>query len=105
MTEERRTRLGWASLAFGLVAAVAYVAQRLLEIRSGTPVDPLLVIRESHTAYYWRCATASWWGGVAFAVVARAAARGADGFVLPRSAPWWAGALGITLLLCSWWWP
>ncbi|MCU0671989.1 MAG: hypothetical protein MUE69_04255 [Myxococcota bacterium] len=102
MSEGRRARFGWASLAFGLVAAIAYVAQRLLEIRSATPVDPLLVIREAHTAYYWRCATAIWWGGVAFAVVARGSA---DGFGLPRFAAWWFGALGITLLLSTWWWP
>lgn len=102
MSETRRARLGWASLAFGLVAAIAYVVQRLIEIRSGTPVDPLLVIREAHTAYYWRCATAFWWGGVAFAAVARGpSVRRA----LPRTAPWIVGALGVVLLLSTWWWP
>jgi hypothetical protein len=102
VAEARRARLGWASLAFGLASAVAYVVQRLIELRSAAPVDPLLVIREAHTAYYWRCATAFWWGGVAFALIA----RGSDAsFELPRSAPWLVGAVGIALLVATWWWP
>lgn len=102
MNDATRARLGWASLAFGLASAIAYVVQRLIELRSATPIDPLLVIREAHTAYYWRAATAVWWGGVAFALVARGASAS---IALPRAAPWLVGALALALVFSTWWWP
>ena len=58
-----------AALAFALTAAAAYVAQRLLDYARGDLADPTNVLAEAHTAFYWRCAAAAWWGGLG-AVVA-----------------------------------
>lgn len=99
-----RTRLARAFLAFGLAAPLAYVGQRLAERTAGVPVDPLLVLREAHTAYYWRCATALWWGGVVFAAVFAWRARTRDGS-LPRWVSFGALALGAALVLATWRWP
>lgn len=59
-----------AALAFAVSAPGAYVAQRLYEVWwVGAPSsNPALVIRAAHTAFYWRAATATWWGGLIAAI-------------------------------------
>lgn len=62
-TELARRRAALA-IAWGCVAAAsAYVLQRLYDWSLTGPIDPLLVLRESHVAFYWRSAVATWWGG------------------------------------------
>lgn len=62
--ERARRRAAAALACAGLGAALAYVVQRLYDYAISGPVDPLLVLRESHVAYYWRTMVATWWGGV-----------------------------------------
>ncbi|MBX3251219.1 MAG: hypothetical protein KF901_28840 [Myxococcales bacterium] len=108
MSDALRSRLGRAALAFGFVAAFAYVGQRLYERAAGGAVDPLMVVREAHTSYYWRCANAAWWGGVGLVLVLYGvhAARHAP----LTTAAWRWSALGLFaftsfLALASWRWP
>ncbi len=69
--DRKRVALALASLVFGFAAPVAYTAQRLFERARSTPTDPLLVVFDLHTAFYWRASTAAWWG-VVLAIVAYA---------------------------------
>lgn len=75
---ERRHAAAVASATFALVAPVAYVAQRLFEYARSPQVDPLLILRETHTAFYWRATTATWLAGIA-AIVAYTLVRRASG--------------------------
>jgi hypothetical protein len=61
--ERARRRAAVACASAGLIAATAYVVQRLYDHAVLGTIDPLLVLRESHTAYYWRAFVATWWGG------------------------------------------
>lgn len=72
---DRRAALALTAAAFGGLAPVAYVAQRLYERARGGPIDPTLVLRESHTAFYWRACTAAWWAGIAAIAIYAWAAR------------------------------
>lgn len=102
-SDARRTALALAAAAFALAAPAAYVAQRLYEIdATDGPINPLLVLRDKHTAFYWRAATATWWGGVAAIVTYALARRGAR----PARALRWAALplIGLVILL-SWWFP
>lgn len=98
MRAEHRAALALAAASFAIAAPIAYVAQRLIEVgRSSTPFDPTLVLSDAHTAFYWRAATATWWGGLvamlAYALAARA--RSHD-----RAARWLGlAAIPLTLLL------
>lgn len=105
MTDDRRIRASVSALAFGAVAAVAYLVQRLLDYARGAVVDPVDVLVETHTAFYWRCAAAAWWGGLA-AVVAWVLSRRAKDPV--AHARWLAVAtlpLGILYVLLAWSFP
>lgn len=64
-----------AAAAFGVVAPIAYLGQRLYERARSGPIDPLLVLRDAHTAFYWRACTALWWAGLATLFVYAWAAR------------------------------
>ncbi|MCB9603839.1 MAG: hypothetical protein H6721_16255 [Sandaracinus sp.] len=98
-----RARLARACLAFGFAAPLAYVLQRLLERATGVPVDPLAVVREVHTAYYWRCFTAVFWGGVAaFVVYGWPAADGTAGI---RRLVFAGGVWALFVAVASWGWP
>lgn len=105
MTRERRVALSLAAAVLGITAPVAYVAQRLYEIARSGPVDPLSILRDSHTAFYWRAAVATWWAGL-FAVMAYGIARsdGARRFVT-QALTWAAVPLVIVLAFLSWWFP
>ena len=61
----RRIAIALAALVFAVAAPAAYGAQRIFErVRSGA-TDPLLVVFDLHTSFYWRASTAAWWGVVA----------------------------------------
>lgn len=63
--DTRRIAFALAALVFAVAAPAAYAAQRVFErVRSGS-TDPLLVVFDLHTAFYWRASTATWWGVVA----------------------------------------
>lgn len=63
--DTRRVAFALAALVFAIAAPAAYAAQRIFErVRSGS-ADPLLVVFDLHTAFYWRASTATWWGVVA----------------------------------------
>ena len=97
----RRTALGAAALAFAFAAPLAYVAQRLYERSVSGPVNPLLVLREAHTSFYWRCATAAWWGGLV-AVAVFAAQRRQLRLTSPRRGWVWALAFALALGWVTW---
>jgi hypothetical protein len=105
---ERRTAWALAALVFAGAAPLAYVVQRVAEKLSGYGQDPLLLVFELRTAFYWRAAIATWWGGlaavVAFALLSRPAAAHRHAAV--------AGVLAVLLPLllaagavASWVWP
>jgi hypothetical protein len=73
--DARRIALALAALTFGAASALAYAAQRVFERLRGGAGDPLLVVFDLHTAFYWRAATAAWWGGVAAILVFAVASR------------------------------
>lgn len=58
------SRVAIAALGFALVATMAYAVQRALEVALGLPVGPLAFVRQNHIAFFWRCAIATWWGGL-----------------------------------------
>jgi len=63
--DSRRERGAFAALAFAVVAPVAYVSIRVAErIRDGAPTLEGAV-QAQQVAFYWRCATACFWGGLA----------------------------------------
>ena len=103
---DRRTALSLAGAAFALAAPAAYVSERLFEVaRSAGPVDPLMVVRDAHAAFYWRAATATWWAGliaiVVFAWVRRRGGEDRLGSILT-----WIGApLVLAVALLAWWFP
>lgn len=90
-----RERVAHAALAFAMVSPVAYMAQRMVERWVFGDVDPTLVIRQVHTAFYWRCATSAWWGTVAALLVLH-------GLRTPR--PTWVGSAmwGVVLVVAAW---
>lgn len=94
-SDATRRRLAVTAVAFGLAAPAAYVLQRLYERATGGVADPLLVVRETHTAFYYRAAAAVWWGSVVALVVWAAMARG------PRPESWArrGGALLVPFVL------
>lgn len=84
-----------AALAFAVVAPVAYLVQRVVE-RAITGIDdPLLVLRQVHTAFYWRCATAAWWGAIAAILVLRGARA-------PRLGWSWSAVWVVAMILVAW---
>lgn len=74
-SDARRAPVALAAGAFAIAAPVAYVIQRLYERSVSGPVDPLLVLREAHTAFYWRALTASWWAALVAMIVFAVARR------------------------------
>lgn len=60
MTASRRTS---AALCFAVVAILGYALHRAY-FSFGEP-DPRTVGPTEHTPYFWRVATALWWGGLA----------------------------------------
>ncbi len=102
--EERRRTWALAGLAFALVAPVAYIAQRLFDHALVGDVDPLSMLRQTHVAYYWRAATASFWGGLAAMVVLMVGAER-----IPTPEPRHAGRLlafiAATFVVLAWIYP
>ncbi|MFZ5479159.1 MAG: hypothetical protein ACOZNI_20515 [Myxococcota bacterium] len=62
MIHERRAA---ALLCFAIAAVLGYAAHRAF-FAIGEP-DPRAVGPSVHTPYYWRVATATWWGSLAAA--------------------------------------
>lgn len=93
-----RERVAMGALAFAVVSPSAYLVQRLVEHWLETPVDPLALLRQVHTAFYWRCATSAWWGSIA-AIVVMWGARA------PRIAWSWSAFWAGALVLVAWQWP
>lgn len=91
----KRERMAEAALTFGVVTPVAYLAQRVVERWLNGVVDPLVVLRQAHTAFYWRCSTSAWWGALAVILVLGGAR--APRFRRSWSALWVAG-----LVLVAW---
>jgi hypothetical protein len=69
-TATDRARVSIAALWFGVTAPAIYALIRLYEVARGEAVDPALIVRQLHTAYYYRCALALWFA--AFVAVALA---------------------------------
>jgi hypothetical protein len=59
--EARRSAIARAGIAFALAAPIAYLVQHLASRSS----DPLAFAHVLVTPFYWRAATAVWWGGLA----------------------------------------
>lgn len=64
----RRGAAPWLGFAVGAIAG--YALHRLASKLLGEP-DPRAVIAAEHVGFYWRAATATWWG----ILVAAAASR------------------------------
>jgi hypothetical protein len=64
--DEFRERVGVGSALGSVVAAMAYVGQRLWERTQGQGADPLLVLHDPRIAFHGRVLAATWWGGTAF---------------------------------------
>jgi hypothetical protein len=102
----RRAALAFASASFGLVAPLAYVGQRLFEVaRSPIPVDPVLIVRDAHTAFYWRAATAAWWAALIAAMVYAAVRRRGNDSRLERALTVAAVPMVVVLGALAWWFP
>ena len=73
-----------AGLAFVDVAILGYALHRLGFHLAGEP-DPRLIVASAHIGYYWRVATALWWGSIAGALGWRFPAIGlwAERLLLP----------------------
>ena len=71
----RRSRIAFAALAAAVVGPVAYVVQRLVDYASAGPPDLLAMLSMTSVAYYWRCAVAVVWAGMAASVALFAANR------------------------------
>jgi hypothetical protein len=69
-------------LWFVNVAILGYAALRLASWLGGEP-DPRMILASAHIAYYWRVATASWWGALAAAAGARFGGADLAGKLLP----------------------
>ncbi len=61
---ERNEKIRAAALAFAEAAILGYVLLRLLAVWQGGP-SPKAVYGGVHIPYFWRGATALWWGGLA----------------------------------------
>lgn len=59
-----------AALWFANAAIFGYAALRLASWLGGEP-DPRMILAAAHVGYYWRVATAVWWGALAGAAGAR----------------------------------
>lgn len=98
-TDEARRRAAIALAWAGVAAGTAYVAQRLYDWSVAGPIDPLLVLREPHVAYYWRAMVATWWGGtlgaLAWGLFGDAARRARAERVLRVVAMPWAIAIAV----------
>lgn len=66
MNPPQKDRIQAASLAFVEAAILGYVLLRLLTVWQGAP-SPKTIYGGEHIPYFWRCATALWWGAVAAA--------------------------------------
>ncbi len=103
--EPRRLRVCVAAMAFASVAPVAYLVQRLLDRARGVAFDPTSVVSEPHVAFYWRCAIAAWWGGLAALTAHAIAGRGGS----PDRWAWWlalaAAPVGVVHAALSWLFP
>jgi hypothetical protein len=83
--DERREGGAFAALAFAIVAPAAYVCIRVAErIRDGAP-SLEATVQAHHVAFYWRCATACFWGGLGALLAWYFARSGRD----PRPAATW----------------
>lgn len=80
---EREERIAAATLAFMNVAILGYALLRLYSFLKGEP-DPRSVGPSTHIAFFWRSATACWWGSMAAAGAWRyPQVRGTLGKALP----------------------
>jgi hypothetical protein len=73
-----RSGVALAALAFAATAPGCYMAQRVYEIARIGRVDPSLVLLSSHVDFLWRCAIASWFGGICGLFVALVLTRRAE---------------------------
>jgi hypothetical protein len=102
--DDRRRTMALAGLAFGLVAPIAYIVQRLYDHALVGDVDPLSMLRQTHVAYFWRASTAAFWGGLAALVVLIV---GAERLRVPepRSAARVLAIVAATFLVLAWIYP
>lgn len=91
-----RARVARGALVFAVAAPLAYLTQRLFERWQGGVGDPLGVVRDAHTAFYWRSSTAVWLALVLAVVASRV--RGGEGH--HRWTPF-ASAAGFTALVLA----
>jgi hypothetical protein len=92
-----RVRFARAALTFAVTAPLVYLAQRLFERWQGGVGDPLGIVREAHTAFYWRSATALWLA-IALAALAARPVRGEAGHPFAIAAGWTALVLALAAL-------
>jgi hypothetical protein len=102
--DEHRRTWALAGLAFGLAAPVAYIAQRLYDHALVGETDPLSMLRQVHVAYFWRAATAGFWGGLAALVVLLVGARRLR-VPEPRAAARVLAVVVATFLVLAWIYP
>lgn len=79
-----------ALLCFANAAVLGYALHRLGFWLEGEPA-PGLILASTHIGFYWRVATAAWWGALAAAA----------GWCWPRFGPIAARALPIVVLLAT----
>jgi predicted permease len=99
MSDPLRARLAIAAAAFAIVAPLAYMAQRVFEVARGPAMDAALIVRSTHTAFYWRASIATWIGGIAV-IAALAIVRRTD-----VSARWLARSaipIAIAIAVSAW---
>ncbi len=83
-----------ALLCFAAVAPVGYALHRLWF--AAGEADPRMIIASAHIGFYWRVATAAWWGLLA-------AAAGYRFPALADVARWmWAPGVLVAALIATW---
>ena len=97
METELRRGIARGGLVFGAATPLAYVVQRLFERARGGPGDPLGVVRELHTAFYWRASVAVWLGVIAAILVVRSRAQLPERGVMAVAVAMALGLVGVAL--------
>jgi len=81
----------WLGFAVGAIAG--YAVHRLVSKLLGEP-DPRTVIAAEHVGFYWRAATATWWG-----LLLSAAAWRFPGAEAPLRRAFWPVLVGAVVLV------
>jgi hypothetical protein len=106
MDERKRSTVAIAALGLAIAAPIAYVAQRLVDYVVVGPPSPGSLLRETVVAFYWRCATAAFWGGLVAIVLAVLATRvSPPALATSRAVVGGVIALGLAVAVLAWRFP